>query len=367
MIGDMRALISFTVISAASYVIVVAVRYFAHRHEIMDIPNERSSHTGSVPRGGGLAIVLVTLVGIWGYSIFYPLVAPLSLAAYTVGAILIAAISWLDDLYSQPNWLRFSIHSIAAVLAIYGFGYLPLQHVLPGNASVIQTLSVITTFIWIVGLTNAYNFMDGIDGIAGGQAVVAGTAWMLLGWLTGHPLIVAFGLLLAASTTGFLVHNWPPARIFMGDVGSAFLGFTLATLPLIFNNKIDINLRGLSAGFAAMIFVWPFVFDSTFTFLRRLRRGEHVFSAHRSHLYQRLVITGRTHRFVSLLYIALAMIGAVLALGWKIGLKSFSLAVAIGLPLLCLGLWIFVSRREHTIEKRLRSSLATYADSVRPV
>ena len=93
-------------------------------------------------------------------------------------------------------------------------------------------LGLIITFLWIVGLTNAYNFMDGIDGIAGGQAVVAGLGWAGLGYLTDQPLIGLLGLLLAASSLGFLGHNWPPARIFMGDVGSAFLGFTFAVLAV---------------------------------------------------------------------------------------------------------------------------------------
>src|SRR5438309_197511 len=162
----MRALVSFIVGSVLSYITVFGVRYFAHRNEILDVANERSSHTGSVPTGGGLAIATLTLLGVWLYFSFRPMVATSSLLAYTIGALTIIAISWLDDLYSQPNWLRFSIHSAAALLAIYGFGYLPLRTILPGSAWLIESLSVAVTFLWIVGLTYAYNFMWVIDGIA---------------------------------------------------------------------------------------------------------------------------------------------------------------------------------------------------------
>src|SRR6185436_11775719 len=126
------------------------------------------------------------------------------------------------------------------------------------------------TFFWIVGLTNAYNFMDGIDGIAGGQALVAGIGWTAIGWLDGQSHIVVFGLLLAATNLGFLFHNWSPARIFMGDVGSAFLGYSFAVLPLMLSSQ-STGRTGFKLALAAILPVWPFVFDSTFTILRRLR------------------------------------------------------------------------------------------------
>src|SRR2546423_1625625 len=323
----MLRLIEFGAVSVLSFLGVGIMRHFARVHSILDIPNERSSHTNSLPRGGGVPIVLLTLLGMWVLISTNQRLPSAGLAAYTVGAILIAGISWLDDLYSLSNRIRFSVQSVAALLAIYGLGYLPLRNILPGAPWLTESLGVVITFLWIVGLTNAYNFMDGIDGIAGAQAVIAGIAWAIVGWMTGQAVVTLVGLLLAASTLGFLVHNWPPARIFMGDVGSAFLGFTLALLPLIFNAHSGAASRGLRVPFAGVIFVWPFVFDSTITFLRRLFRGEKVFSAHRSHLYQRLVISGRRHQFVSLLYTTLTTIGAGLALGWIAGLRNFTLAL----------------------------------------
>ena len=127
-------------------------------------------------------------------------------------------------------------------------------------------LGLIITFLWIVGLTNAYNFMDGIDGIAGGQAVVAGMGWAVLGWLTVQPLVGLMGVLLAAASLGFLGHNWPPARIFMGDV--AALSW-VSCLPCWL--WLQHATRSTRLALVGILFVWPFVFDATFTFLRRLR------------------------------------------------------------------------------------------------
>jgi UDP-N-acetylmuramyl pentapeptide phosphotransferase/UDP-N-acetylglucosamine-1-phosphate transferase len=141
------------------------------------------------------------------------------------------------------------------------------------------------------------------------------------------------GVLVAGSSLGFLGHNWPPARIFMGDVGSAFLGFTLATLAMA-GGLPDPRLP-----LAGVLVVWPFVFDTTFTILRRLRRGENIFAAHRSHLYQRLVIAGWSHRTVTLLYLSLAVLGVVLALLWAIAAPGSSLAIAVLPPLCAVLLW----------------------------
>ena len=184
--------------------------------------------------------------------------------------------------------------------------------------------------------------MDGIDGIAGGQAVVAGLGWAALGWLSDQPLVGILGILLAASSLGFLGHNWPPARIFMGDVGSAFLGFTFAVLA------VAAAQRDARLALAGVLLVWPFIFDACFTFLRRLRNGENVFAAHRSHLYQRLVIAGYSHRTVTLLYIGLAAWGAILAQLWTLDVAGSSLLIVVSMPVLCWGLCKVVWRRERT-------------------
>jgi UDP-N-acetylmuramyl pentapeptide phosphotransferase/UDP-N-acetylglucosamine-1-phosphate transferase len=194
-----------------------------------------------------------------------------------------------------------------------------------------------------VGLTNAYNFMDGIDGIAGGQAVVAGVGWAIVGLLMDLPFVFIFAGLLASTALGFLFHNWPPAKIFMGDVGSAFLGFSFACLAMAGAS------REPSLAIAGVLLVWPFVFDTLFTFFRRLKNRENVFAAHRSHLYQRLVIAGYSHRTVTLIYMGLDVMGLLLALLFLLKNAWVDLCVIITLLLSSFGLWGFTVVREQSI------------------
>ncbi|MGC9356811.1 MAG: MraY family glycosyltransferase [Anaerolineae bacterium] len=320
-----------------SYFGVAEMRRWAERRLILDIPNERSSHFVPKPLGGGLAVVSVTLVGLILHHLFYLSSASLIVFIYVLGAVLIAGVGWWDDLHSLSSLSRFSVHSLSAVFAIWVLGC-PANVDLPAWGSVeIGWLGIPLTFLWIVGLTNAYNFMDGIDGMAGSQAVVAGMGWLILGWLGDLPLVVVLGLLLAATNLGFLAHNWHPARIFMGDVGSGFLGFTFGFLAVIAANS-DPKFMVLGA-----TLVWPFIFDTVFTILRRLRYHENIFVAHRSHLYQRLVIAGYSHRFVTLIYAGLAMIGLALSVAWLQEVPGSGTALMITIPLLCLGLWVFVA------------------------
>jgi UDP-N-acetylmuramyl pentapeptide phosphotransferase/UDP-N-acetylglucosamine-1-phosphate transferase len=323
------------------------VRRYALRKELIDIPNERSSHFQPTPRGGGLAIALFTLCGLLAYAAFVSFEYWFELFFYTLGVGLVACVSWLDDLYALPTRLRFAAHSLAATLAIIGLGHWD-EVIVPFLGQIhLGWLGVLVTFLWIVGLTNAYNFMDGIDGIAGAQAVVAGIGWALIGVLMDLPFVPVLGALLAATSLGFLFHNWPPARIFMGDVGSAFLGFSFACLPIIGASK-DPHLA-----IAGVLLVWPFVFDTIFTFFRRLKNRENVFSAHRSHLYQRLVISGYSHRTVTLLYLGLDALGMLLAVLFVIRSVWTNILVIVILFLSCIFLWGLTVTREKQIVQTL--------------
>lgn len=289
-----------------------ALRRWALRRSVLDIPNDRSSHTVPTPRGGGLVLVAaLALVA----PISWLAGAPLSSGVrwFLAGALLIAAVSWIEDLKTVPRALRFAAHAAAAALALWGLGAWDVVE-LPLFSVRLAWIGVPATFLWLVGLTNAYNFMDGIDAIAGLQAVAAAFGWIVVGGLTGQEQLLIVAVPLLACTAGFLVHNWPPASIFMGDVGSTLLGFTFAALPLMAGPS-DPRLA-----FVGLLFVWPFVFDASFTFLRRLLRRENVFSPHRSHLYQRLILCGRSHRSVSLLYFALAAASVGAACSWVAGM-----------------------------------------------
>jgi len=278
------------------------------RHAILDVPNERSSHTRITPRGGGIAIVAVTVVSglialaIWPAS--RGVLLPLLVAAAGV-----AYVSWLDDLKPLPNRIRFGAHLLGAIIVTWSAG--PLEAMDFGSFGRLNLSSTAwpLTILWIVGMTNAFNFMDGIDGIAGITATIAGFAIAAGAACMGYAAVVTVSFGLAGASLGFLACNWPPARIFMGDVGSAFCGFMIATLPLCI---APISKEALVT--AAGLAMWPFVFDTLSTIIRRLQKRENIFAAHRSHIYQRLVIAGKSHRDVSVLYAVLSLCGAAIGL-----------------------------------------------------
>ena len=311
----MIALAFAVLVVAASYAGVEWVRRLALRRGVLDVPVERSSHQVPTPRGGGIVIVVATLLA--------PLIAgglvsghvPKAVAAWLLGGAAVALTGWVDDVRSVSSRTRLVLQLAAAVVLLAAAGcWSELELPALGRVT-LGWVGCALAVLWIVGMTNAYNFMDGIDGIAAGQAVVAGLAWAVLGHHAEVAGVSAIGVGMALSGAGFLLHNRPPARIFMGDVGSGFLGFTVAALPLLLaSGGTDVDGGRLPVVAAAV--VWPFLFDATFTFIRRLARGENVFEGHRSHLYQRLVIAGASHAQVSALYAGWALISSALGLLW---------------------------------------------------
>lgn len=263
-------------------------------------------------------------------------------AAWLAGlGLLMAAVGLADDVRHLPAVARLIAHVCAAALVVFGIGawrtleWPGLLHLELGWAAVPFTIVV------VAGLTNAYNFMDGIDGIAGLQGVVAGAGWAAVGYMLPDPLLLVSGAAIAASSLGFLFFNWQPASVFMGDVGSSFLGFLLAALAVYAAS------RSPAAATAGLLFVWPFVFDTTFTVLRRARRRENLLAAHRSHLYQRLALKGMSHRAASLIYGTLAAIGVLVGLCVARESRTASMAGAVVIAALAAGVWIAVVRRER--------------------
>lgn len=311
------SLISIVALTSAAS--VAWVRRLTLHHQILDVPNARSSHAQPVPRGGGIVIVVFTLFAWIMLGVFtavqFESVLP------TLGAVAVAAISFVEDATGSVSvTVRAAVHAIAAGLALIGLSlqaeiWLPLLGPFPITLVLLPVL-----FLCIVGLTNVYNFMDGIDGIAGGQAVVAGVGWCILGQLAGSMEIAVTGAVIAAASLGFLYHNWSPACIFMGDVGSTFLGFVLAVLCICSAN-FDSRLP-----FCGVLLVWPFVFDGLLCLFRRAIRGEAIWKPHRMHLYQRLVDSGWSHQAVSLLYIGLSSVGLGLSVFYFSASAESSLA-----------------------------------------
>ena len=273
--------------------------------QVMDIPNERSSHSRPVPKSGGIAVVLVFLVGTMAIY-FYARVARIDdwqLVSFISCGVLVAAVSFVDDI-TQSSFFAKAVAQAVCTGLVLASGLVIKNLNLPILGDVpLGGVGYVLTFLWIVGLTNAYNFMDGLDGLAAGVAVVAGAFLVAIAFSQNSLFVYLTTYTLIAGVAGFLVFNFPPARIFMGDVGSAFLGFTFATLAVI-GASLD---RGHLSFYVVPLLLFQFIFDTIFTFVRRLIRGERVHQAHRSHLYQLLNRMGFSHLQISLFHYAVAV------------------------------------------------------------
>lgn len=278
---------------ASSYFLTGWFRRYALNKNMLDVPNARSSHTLPTPRGGGLSVVLVFLSAVGGLS-FFDVIAidPVYIAGLILSGALVAGIGFWDDHVSIPAKWRFLVHFIAATGALLILSEMPELRFFSIEISGWGLLFGIYA-IMLVWLLNLYNFMDGIDGIAGVEAITtAGSAALLL-LLQGQNDWGLLMLLLAASAGGFLVWNWPPAKIFMGDACSGFLGFVLGLLAVL------TSLFGAMNLWSWWILLGVFIVDATITLLRRIMRGEAWHQAHRSHAYQILSRRLNSHKKVT--------------------------------------------------------------------
>lgn len=333
----------FFILTILAYFGVAWIRRVAIQRAILDHPNERSSHSIPTPRGGGLAIVVLVIVTVLGYGFVNGFNS--QSVVFMISGTILALLGWQDDVRTLSAKIRFPIQFIAIAIAMFGMGWFEAVTIPIFGIWDLDWFGIPITFIWILGLVNAYNFMDGIDGIAGGVAFAAALGWMVLSSSFGgfeNPFTFWLALSVAATSLGFLGHNWPPARIFMGDVGSTFLGFTFAVLPLM-----SIQRGGDALMFSTAI-LWTFIMDAGITFLRRLARRENVFAAHRTHLYQRLVISGVKVATVSALFALLTLLGAGLSLAWGRGVHAVGPFILFGLPVIWIGLSLYTARRSAT-------------------
>jgi Fuc2NAc and GlcNAc transferase len=270
-----------------------AIRWLALRSSMLDHPNPRSAHMEPLPLGGGAAIAIVVCMWL--------AVAPLDglngIVLALAGAA-IAAIGFVDDLRSVSKWLRLLVHGMAiAVLlrATEQMGHLDI----PGlpRQDLLEASVALISLMWLV---NLYNFMDGIDGLAAAEAVTTSLGMAACLHFGGYfaPESFALCLVTAGSALGFLVWNWPPARIFMGDVGSGFLGFVMGALAILAHRQAGLSL------WVPVILLSVFVTDASLTLLRRMARRERWYEPHRLHAYQRLSRRFGAHRPVTVIAIA---------------------------------------------------------------
>jgi len=289
---------TYIFIFLSSLFLTYLIRTYALKKSLLAKVNERSSHTTPTPHGGGIAIAVTWFFGLI-YLFTCKAIAPSLFYALVCGSLL-SIVSYCDDLYELSPKLRLFVQAIVSMAGLYAlgglsridFGFWMLENPLITNA---------LAFFGIMWFINLYNFLDGIDGYAGSEAIfLAMAGWLLFGG--DHFLI------LGACVTGFLVWNWHKAKIFMGDVGSTLLGYTIAIFALYYQNN------GVS------IFVWLilfglFWFDATLTLVRRYQNHEKLSLAHRKHAYQRLVQSGISHDYV--VFFALCINLVLLILGYS--------------------------------------------------
>ncbi|HGA2317537.1 TPA: glycosyltransferase family 4 protein [Pseudomonas putida] len=328
-----------------SYFLTAVLRRYALSQSLLDVPNARSSHSTPTPRGGGVAIVMTFMAALVVLGGLGQMPASVCLGLGG-GGLLVAIIGFLDDHgHIAARW-RLLGHFLAAAWALFWLGGVPSMMVfgLPVEPGMVISMLGLLYLVWML---NLYNFMDGIDGIASVQAVSSCLGACLLYGLTGHMTDTWGPLLLASAAAGFLCWNFPPARIFMGDAGSGFLGIMLGGLSL-HAASLDGELF-----WSWLILMGVFIVDATFTLLRRLLRGDKVYEAHRSHAYQYASRYFGRHLPVTLAVLAIN-------LGWLLPIAvacvMFELDGAVGVllayaPLVPLAVKFHAGERETDVRK----------------
>ena len=302
---------------------------------VLDIPNSRSLHQQPTPRGGGLAIVLVVLaIQAIAYALL-PLAVILAMTGWTAAAGL-AFIGWYDDRHSLSPSVRLLAQLLVASGCVIAVGQAiglvtDLVGVCVGAVSVIA-------FVWLI---NLYNFMDGSDGLAGTQAFTAAFCGGLLALLQGNWTIAVIASAIAGGCAGFLRWNWAPAKIFMGDVGSYFLGAEFGFL-ILYTTAVTHN------GWYWLILLSPFITDASLTLLRRMLHVKDWYAAHKTHVYQLLIQSGRSHAQVAVAVGAFVMFVAGPCAWFSVRIPSGALAATIATYGLTATIWFYLHCRVHS-------------------
>lgn len=322
------ALLSFIFICAV-LLTGVMLRYAVNK-KLLDIPNQRSLHAASMPRGGGAAFVILYSIILFAFAISTE--SDLNLIiSLIVGGLLVSSVGFLDDHNPLPAHVRIIVHLVAALFVVIMIG--GPKEITVNNLSIqLGWLGDILAIFFIVWLINLYNFMDGIDGTAATEAVcvTVGVAVLLLFTHAGRlnyyllpdegKIIIFLLLALALVVAGFLVWNWPPAKIFMGDVGSGYLGFIISVF-IIYTHISDII-----SIWTWVILLGVFLVDASITLVTRIITGKQWYKAHRSHAYQHLALQWGSHKKVTMSILAINIIW-LLPLAWLSTLEPESGAI----------------------------------------
>lgn len=290
-------IVFFSLLTVFAYFIT---RFFLKTSIAVDEPNKRSSHSKTTPRSGGVAFVVTFFVGILIIYLFGDKnhIGQRYMISFIVSVLSIVLISFLDDLKRKSARLKLSVMLLATCNLMWGG--IVLDHLfIPGFNNVdFGWFAYPLTLLWILGLTNAVNFMDGLDGLIGGIAVIVSLFFMIITYYEGSTFVYITSYTILAGSIGFLLLNFPPAKIFMGDVGSVFLGFVFAALAII----ASLYDKSHTSFLVMPMLLFNVIFDTFFTFIRRGIRHENVFQPHKTHLYQLFQRSGYTHLEVSLIH-----------------------------------------------------------------
>lgn len=290
-----------------------------YKVEIMDTINERSSHFIAVPRGGGVSIVFTFFIGMMVIYLFgeSALIQQRYMQGFIFSALLIAAVSFYDDVRCKSAAFKLGLQLLATLVALWSGIVLDKIHLPVVGLVHLEWGGYILSLLWIVGLTNACNFMDGLDGLVGGVTVIAGLYLMAITYYQGSHFVYISSYTLVAGAIGFLILNMPPAKIFMGDVGSAFIGFVFAIFAII-----AARYDSMHTSFVVVpLLLFNIIYDVVFTLIRRLANGDNIMQAHNKHLYQLMHQLGYSHLEVTLTHYCMAFLQGLGAL-WMLQINT---------------------------------------------
>lgn len=270
----------------------------AYKIGAVDKPNARKVHTKIMPRMGGLGIYLAYMV-----VVLCTQEMTMQLAGLLIGSTMLVILGVFDDMKDLNAKFKLLVQIVAAIIVMaFGVRIEFMTNVFGGGAIYLDILSLPVTLLWIVGITNAINLIDGLDGLAGGIATIAAFSMAVVGWIYGQYFMASMAIILAGATIGFLRYNFHPAKVFMGDTGSLFLGFNLSVLAVMGVAK---SVTFISLAAPVLVLGVP-IFDTFFAILRRKMNHKPIFAADKDHLHHRLLGMGFSHRNTVLIIYAIS-------------------------------------------------------------
>jgi UDP-N-acetylmuramyl pentapeptide phosphotransferase/UDP-N-acetylglucosamine-1-phosphate transferase len=353
MLGGFAGIATFSMAlsCAISYAATDLSIHLSLRRGRLDVPNERSLHSRPVPRLGGIGILVGFLVPIAVLYVTRAIglggswVLPRATLIFTSAAIILGGAGLYDDLHILTALQKFTIQSLFALaIAVYGLRFATARFEFHDSLWA-QFFRVFLALLWLVTFTNFYNFMDGVNGMAGCTGVIYGCFLSYFAWQQSQPGICVIAILSAGASLGFLFHNFPRARTFMGDAGSLFLGMLFALLAWFLYEQSN----GRRMLVPLLLLYSTFIYDCTLTLVRRLLLRENIFRAHRSHIYQRLVKQGWSHPGVTLLYASLHVLGGGLGVVY-LRVSGATLLTTVGVMailLTALAVLVSLAERKH--------------------